>query len=143
MELVTGYLSDDQLESEFAEIALILARLKFPVLIVTYGGGCDWSKVSTDLHPTIASLLLPEFIAQQEEAGIFYLGGRNDVVFDTNDGKLRFLLCEVSEIHCETNDVKLFELFCERWQRAFADAYELDRMNGRMRLLSQSEWKRS
>ncbi len=141
MELVTGFLSADQLESEFAEIAQILSRFDLPVLHVTYGGGCDWSKVSTDERPIVSSLLLSEFIDQQEAIGIFYLGCRNDVVFDTDDGKLQILLCECSELHCSTDDIALFEFLCERWGEMYPDAYEWNKSDRLMRLLSGNEWK--
>jgi hypothetical protein len=141
MELVTGYLSADELEHEFSEIARILSRTDFPVLVVTYGGGCNWSQVSTDAHPAVSSLLLPEFMDQQEQIGIFLLGGRNEVVFDTDDGRLQFLLCEASEIHCKTEEVTLFNLFCDRWGELYPDAYEWDKENSLMRLLSGLEWK--
>jgi hypothetical protein len=63
------------------------------------------------------------------------------VVFDTDDGKLQILLCEVSEIHCSPDEVELLELFLQRWVELYPDAYEWDKERRLMRPLASLAWK--
>ncbi len=141
MEVVTARLTIDEMAEEIGVVARLLNQFDRPAVVITYGGGCDWSLVAPDDRVTVSNDRLVDFIEQQEQRGIFTLG-HCDLVLDSEDGDVQFLLCECSDIHCTTNDVRFFEAICSRWASVYPQSYEMDRTNHKrqLRLLSSSEW---
>lgn len=139
MEIVTGYLTIDEMEEEIVSITRLLAQQGILVVTITYGGGCDWDQVTPDDRIDVSTPLLSEFIEHQEDLGIFRLG-RSDLAFTSNDGIVQFLLCEASDIHCCTDDLKLFNCFCQHWADKYPESYQQDSQLKRRRFLSGFEW---
>jgi hypothetical protein len=138
MEAVTGRISLDEMEDEIANISRLLAQQGIVVVSACPGTGCDFEQVEFNSTIDVSTLLLAEFVEQQEELGIFTLGS-NDLLL-TGDGVIQFLLCEYSEIHCITDDAALFQLVCEHWAEVYPEAYEWDSERRLMRLFTGVQW---
>jgi hypothetical protein len=148
MELNTGTITADEMEDEVTEIARVLSEAGSHVVLLTYGFGCSFPGLDPTapdpLKPYIdipvATALLPEFIERAEENGLFRMG-RSDLFFKSDDGRTSFLLCEFSDIHCETEDAGLYQLLHDRWREVFPGSYATEREMDRYRLLSEQTWQ--
>jgi hypothetical protein len=123
MELVTGRLSSEEYEAEVAAVAQLLVAAGVDVVLVAFGGGCDFSQVDPLEPVPVAPALLAGFVDEQEERGTYRMG-RSDLFLKADDGRVSFLLCEEGDIHCYTTDRSMFEDVRERWAAAYPSAYE-------------------
>lgn len=140
MELCTGRITVDAMDEEVAEIARLLDAGGFHVALVTYGFPHS-PNLDDDVNMPVAMSLLPDFLEQREDDGIFHMGYA-DLFFKTDCGTVAFLLCELLDIHCYTKNAEWFDVFSRRWAELYPEAYEADRTEPpRLRPLAGNEWR--
>lgn len=139
MELVTGPISPDEIEDEMHAIGHILVEFHIDELQVTFGGSCDFNKISHSDKFCILTTALRDFLIEQEMLEIITIG-RSELVFTSKDDSMAIDLCELSEIHLTTCNELLLDKFHPRWKLIYPKSYHLERERHRYRLLSGLEW---
>jgi hypothetical protein len=130
----------DEYEAEVAAIADYLVAAGVNAVLVTFGGGCDFSRVDPLKPIPVAPALLPSFVDDQDESGVYRLSA-SDLFIKADGGGVSFLLCEEADIHCYTDDPRVVTQVRERWARAYSGAYEADRSTRRWRSLRGGPWQ--
>ena len=134
VELSTGYLDLEQLDTEIINIVDDLLAFGVEIAYVTFGFGCErdmvvqWEEISVPIRALI------EFVANSESQGTFDLG---EADLHIRADAIEFRLCHERDVHCSGEECTLLAAVRIRWAREYEHSCEQRsggvwrRLNGR------------
>lgn len=121
VELSTGYLDFEQLDSEVLAIVEDFQAFDVGTVYVTFGFGCESDLFVQSEEVPVHTSDLARFVADCEADETFDLGG-SDLYL--RGGGVEFLLCHERDVHCSGEESPLLLSVRKRWSREYEHSYE-------------------
>jgi len=123
MEIITQTLTTEQIRNELGYIVDFFRAHGTEELTVRYGWSCNlpmdelWQDIATTAEG------LPRLVERSIADGLYPIGDA-DLFIRDRPGRVEFLLCHESDVHCESTDMEIVEQVKQQWQKRGYGGYE-------------------
>jgi hypothetical protein len=136
MELISGWLSCDEMLEELDSFDQLLRDAEIATVYVTFGFGCSVEGLVQFEDLPVATDELVGFIEDSESRGVYKLG-EDDLSIRSGVRGLYFLLCHEHDVHFTSKDDHLLRRVRNRWASLYRDSHAFHGEGRHVRLYGQ------